>query len=185
LVAARARCYGRALDADMPRKTLEIEGADVPQAPNLARVRAVVTALAEGSPTLEAIADEMDISPRHVGYAARAAQTLDLLDEARRPTPRGRALVATDQESAAERAVLRRAVEESIVLCALAPGLLSATPPTKKALGARIEKLSGLSIATSEHRASDLLAWREQILDEEASRAAPTQNAAPDARGDS
>jgi hypothetical protein len=48
---------------------------------------------------------------------------------------------------------------------ALAPTLLSSKAPTKKTLGARIEKLSGLSKATAEHRASDLLAWREQLLD--------------------
>ncbi len=151
----------------MPRSTPDIESADVPQAPNLPRIRAVIAAIADGATTLERIAEETDISARHVGYAARAAQVLDLLDRDRAPTPRGRALLTTDQESPEERAAFRAAVEESAIVHALAPALLSAKPPTKKALGARIEKLSRLSKATAEHRASDLLAWREQILEEE------------------
>jgi hypothetical protein len=43
--------------------------------------------------------------------------------------------------------------------------LLAAKPPSKKTLGARIERLSGLSRATAEHRASDLLSWRAQLMD--------------------
>jgi len=151
----------------MPRSTPDIASADVPQAPNLARLRAVLTALAEGESDLNVIAEETDISARHVGYAVRAAQALDLLDRDRVPTPRGRALLETEQESLAERAAFRQAIEGSAVLRALAPSLLSAKPPTKKTLGARIEKLSGLSKATAEHRASDLLAWREQVLEED------------------
>jgi hypothetical protein len=158
----------------MPRSTLHIDSADVPQAPNLARIRAVVTAIADGTATLDTIAEEIDISARHVGYAVRAAQALDLLDKDRAPTARGRVLLATDQESAAERDAFRAAVEESTILRALAPGLLTEKPPTKKALGARIEKLSGLSKATAEHRASDLLAWREQILEEDVPAEAPS-----------
>ena len=150
----------------MPRSTPDIDSADVPQAPNLARIRAVVTAIADGATTLDRIAEETDISARHVGYAVRAAQALELLDRARAPTPRGSALLATEQESDAERDAFRLAIQESAILRALAPSLLSPKPPTKKALGARIEKLSGLSTATAEHRASDLLAWREQILEE-------------------
>jgi hypothetical protein len=151
----------------MPRKMPDIGTADVPQAPNLARIRAIVAAVADGAATLDVIAEETDISARHVGYSARAAQVLDLLDGKRALTARGHALLATDQESPEERAAFRAAVEESAILGALAPGLLSGKPPTKKALGARIERLSGLSQSTAEHRASDLLAWREQILEED------------------
>jgi hypothetical protein len=152
----------------MPKSTLDIEGPDVPQAPNLARVRAVVTAISSGAANLEAVAEETDIALRHVTYAVRAAQTLDLLDKDRKPTARGEALLASEQESAEERLAFRQAVEESAILRAVAPTLLSAKPPTKKTLGARIAKLTGLSTATAEHRASDLLSWREQILEEEA-----------------
>jgi hypothetical protein len=137
----------------MPRSTPDIASADVPQAPNLARIRAVITALADGESDLDAVAEQTDISARHVGYAVRAAQALDLLDRDRAPTARGRALLETEQESVAERAAFRQAI--------------SAKPPTKKTLGARIEKLSGLSKATAEHRAGDLLAWREQVLEED------------------
>lgn len=167
----------------MPRTTPDITTSDVPQAPNLARIRCVVTAIADGATTIEQISEETDISSRHVGYSVRAAQTLGLLDEAKAPTPLGRSLLATEQESDEERDVFRRSVTESPIVRALAPKLLSEKPPTKKALGARIEKLSGLSAATALHRASDLLAWREQILKEaeapapaeasEASEAAP------------
>jgi hypothetical protein len=129
-------------------------------------VRAVVNAISSGTATLDAIAEETDIAVRHVGYAVRAAQTLDLLDQEKKPTSRCKALLDSEQESADERLAFRRAVEESAVLRALAPGLLSAKPPTKKTLGARIAKLTGLSTATAEHRASDLLAWREQILED-------------------
>jgi len=151
----------------MPRSTPDIASADVPQAPNLARLRAVLTALADGESNLDLVAEETDISARHVGYAVRAAQALDLLDRDRVLTPRGHALLETEQESVAERLAFRQAIEGSRVLRALAPSLLSAKPPTKKALGARIEKLTGLSKATAEHRAGDLLAWREQVLDDD------------------
>jgi hypothetical protein len=150
----------------MPRSTPDIESADVPQAPNLARIRCVLAAVDDGKAPLERIAEETDISPRHVGYTVRAAQALELLDRNRVPTARGRALLETEQESVEEREAFRKSIEESAILKALAPGLLSPKPPTKKALGARIEKLSGLSKATAEHRAGDLLAWREQILEE-------------------
>jgi hypothetical protein len=149
----------------MARSTPEIESSDVPQAPNLARIRCVVTSVADGATTIEKIAEETDISPRHVGYAIRAAQTLGLLDKDRRPTALGQQLLDTEQESEEERVAFCRSIDESPIMMALAPGLLATKAPTKKTLGARIEKLSGLSKATAEHRASDLLAWREQLLD--------------------
>jgi len=149
----------------MARSTIEIESSDVPQAPNLARIRCVITAVADGAATIETIAEDTDISPRHVGYAIRAAQTLCLLDKDRAPTALGRRLLETEQESEEERRAFCEAIEQSPIMKALAPALLSSKAPTKKTLGARIEKLSGLSKATAEHRASDLLAWREQLLE--------------------
>jgi hypothetical protein len=151
----------------MPRKTPDIGSADVPQAPNLARIRAIVTAFAAGAATIDVIAEETDISVRHVGHAARAAQALDLLDGKRAPTARGHALLATEQESADERAAFRTAVEASAIVRGLAPSLLAEKPPSKKTLAARIERLTGLSPSTAERRAEDLLAWREQILEED------------------
>lgn len=148
----------------MPRTSPEIDTIDIPQAPNLARVRCVVTAVAGGAATIEQVADETDISARHVGYAFRAAQSLGLLDGERALTDLGRSLIETPQESEEERAAFRRSIEESVILRAIAPDLLSADPPSKKTLTERIEELSGLSKATAAHRASDLLAWREQIL---------------------
>ncbi|MFO0759381.1 MAG: hypothetical protein U0359_23005 [Byssovorax sp.] len=74
------------------------------------------------------------------------------------------ALLDTEQESEAEREVPMRSVQESPIMQALAPTLLSAEPPTKRALAEQIERVSGLSRATAAHRASDLLAWREQLL---------------------
>jgi hypothetical protein len=150
----------------MPRRTPDITTSDVPQAPNLARIRCVVTSVADGAATVEQIAEETDISTRHIGYAVRAAQTLGLLDEARAPTDLGRSLLATEQESDEERGAFRAAIEQSAVVRAIAPGLLGPKRPSKKTLAARIEKLSGLAAATALHRASDLLAWREQIVDE-------------------
>lgn len=149
----------------MPRTTPEIESSDVPQAPNLARIRCVIGGIEGGATTIEKISEETDISPRHVGYAIRAAQTLGLLDRDRAPTPLGKQLLETEQESEPERLTFCKAIEESAIMKALAPSLLSTRAPSKKTLGARIEKLSGLSKATAEHRASDLLAWREQLLE--------------------
>jgi hypothetical protein len=149
----------------MPRTTPEIESSDVPQAPNLARIRCVVTAIADGAGTIEKISQDTDISPRHVGYAIRAGQTLGLLDKDRAPTALGRRLLESEQESEPERLTFCKAIEDSTIMKALAPTLLSARATSKKTLGARIEKLSGLSKATAEHRASDLLAWREQLLE--------------------
>lgn len=168
----------------MPRSTIEIESGDVPQAPSLARIRCVITAAGEGAGTIEQIAEETDISARHVGYALRAAQTLGLLDRGRAPTPLGRVLLATEQESPEETAAFRKSIEESAIMRAIAPALLSAKPPTKKTLATRIEKLSGLSKATAEHRAWDLLSWREQILElstapAEATPPAPVEDATP------
>lgn len=140
----------------------------------------MVTAIASGAATIDKIAEETDISARHVGYTLRAAQTLGLLDAAREPTPLGHALLETEQESDEERDVFQRSIETSPIVSAIAPRLLSPKPPTKKALGARIERLSGLSKATAEHRASDLLAWREQLLNEP--EAPPA--AAPDDKDD-
>jgi hypothetical protein len=147
----------------MPRSSLQIESGDIPQAPNLARIRCVVTAVAGGAATIEKIAEETDISARHIGYAIRAAQTLGLLDAQRAPTPLGHTLLETEQESDEELDAFRQSIEESAIMSAIAPRLLSPKPPSKKVLAGRIERLSGLSKATAEHRASDLLAWREQL----------------------
>jgi hypothetical protein len=164
----------------MPRSTIEIESGDVPQAPSLARIRCVITAAVDGASTIEQIAEETDISARHVGYALRAAQTLGLLDRERAATPLGRTLLDTEQESPEETAAFRKSIEESAIMRAIAPTLLGAKAPTKKALATRIEKLSGLSKATAEHRAWDLLSWREQILEIDA-EAAPAAEAPTEA----
>jgi hypothetical protein len=157
----------------MPRSLPEITSSDIPQAPNLARIRCVVTAIAGGAATVEKIAEETDISARHIGYAVRAAQTLGLLSADKAVTPLGRTLLESEQESDEELDAFRRSIEESAILSVIAPRLLSPKPPSKKALAARIERLSGLSKATAEHRASDLLAWREQLSNEPAAAAAP------------
>ena len=150
----------------MPRTSIDITTSDVPQAPNLPRVRCVITAIAYGARANDEIAEQTDISARHVAYSVRAAQSLGFLDEARLPTDLGRALIESEQESPQERELFRSAIRQSPILRVLAPTLLAPRPPSKKALGARIERLSGLSRITAAHRASDLLAWREQLVDE-------------------
>jgi hypothetical protein len=159
----------------MPRRTPAITSIDVPQAPNLARIRCVLASIGDGAATVEQIAEETDISTRHIGYAVRAAQTLGMLDDGRTPTELGRALLATEQESDEERAAFRTAIEDNAILRALAPGLLGPKRPSKKTLAARIERLSGLAAATALHRASDLLAWREQLVEEPAAEPAPEE----------
>ena len=116
----------------MPRRTLEITSIDVPQAPNLARIRCVLASIADGAATVEQIAEETDISTRHIGYAVRAAQTLGMLDAERAPTDLGRTLLATEQESDEERAAFRSAIEGNAVLRAIAPGLLGKQAPVEE-----------------------------------------------------
>src|SRR5262249_49946209 len=99
----------------MPRSIPEITSSDIPQAPNLARTGWGVTAIADGGATAEKIAEETDISARHVGYTIRAAQTLGLLSADKTVTPLGRTLLESEQESDEELAAFRRSIEESAI----------------------------------------------------------------------
>ncbi len=116
----------------MPRPTLELTTGDVPQAPNLARIRCVVTAIAGGAATIEQVAEETDVSSRHVSYSIRAAQILGLLDAAKQPTLLGRGLLETEQESAAERDVFKSSVEGSEIVRALARACSPRSRPPRR-----------------------------------------------------
>lgn len=141
-----------------------LNSREIPQAPNLNRVRRVVAAAVRGHVGMQTIADFTRISARHVEYALRAAQTLGLLQSSGVPTPIADRLVATPEASDQECAVFRQCVEASEVIRTVAPGLLSSAPPTKSAIAARMQRAAGLSKSTAEHRAGDLLSWRTQLL---------------------
>ena len=171
VVPTSAGWYGPSSPDPMPRKTPDIRSADVPQAPSLARIRAVVTAVAAGAATLDVIAEETDISARHVGHDARAAQALALLDGKRAPTVRGQALLATDQGEprgslAAFPAPPSRRARSSGTL---APSLLAEKPPSEED-ARRPDRAAHRPVPPrppSTARVEDLLAWREQILEED------------------
>lgn len=145
-----------------PRPTLT--GTDVPQAPNLTRVRAIVEAAARGATSAAEAATATGLSPRHAGYAMHAARTLGLLAPDSSITPLGESLRASTAGSEDERRVLRRGVEDSPVLAAIAPHLLSAVPPTRRSIVDRILRRTKLARATADHRAGGLLAWRAQLV---------------------
>ncbi len=144
-----------------------IDGADVPQTPDLDKVRRVVEAVAkarDGAPSAEEISASTRIQSRHVAYALRAARTLGLVGPHHKITELGRTLVGSAAGSEGERAVLRKAIEESAVIRAIAPDLLAPVGPSSDELASRIGRLAGLAPSTAAHRAGDLLAWRAQLL---------------------
>ncbi|WP_437841772.1 nSTAND1 domain-containing NTPase [Sorangium sp. So ce1153] len=136
---------------------------DVPQADNLARVRLVLNALAEGERTLQQIAKRTKISHRHVQYYLQSARVLKFATGTT-ITDFGAKLLATPARSFDERHVFKRAIEGSDILLPIAADLFSADPPDHAALTKRIKQWSGLSTSTAARRAKTLLAWRRQIL---------------------
>lgn len=139
---------------------------DIPQADNLARVRVVIDAIADGVSDIRSIADLTAISTRHVAYALRAARVLGWIDDSETTlTPAGTALLATIPEGLEERSELRRAILTSDLLRTLAPDLLHAKPLPREELADRIlDTVEGLSRATALRRAQAILAWRTYLL---------------------
>jgi hypothetical protein len=135
---------------------------EIPQADNLARVRLVAAAVAEGQRGAD-IARRLGVTERNVAYAAQAARALLLL-VGNTLAPLGAELLATAPGSEGERVCFRKAIAASPALAAVAPALLAETPPDASALAARIAEVSGLGAATAERRAQALLSWRQQVV---------------------
>lgn len=145
----------------------KLKKRDVPQADNLRVVRAVLDALALGSATPEDITRTTTFSLRHVHYRLHAARVLDLVLFGRNLaslTARGRELVATPPESAQERDAFVAAVNGSLILQKVCPGLLDRKAPTVSEVTRRIEQKTGLARATAARRAGALLSWRRSLV---------------------
>jgi len=157
-----------------------MNSVDVPQAPNLAKLRELVQAVADGAHARASLERLELLSSRHIGYYLHAARILELVDTSMEPfglTLRGRQLLAAGRGQEAEREVYKLAIEGSSILTQLAPGLLATTAPDQEILARRIAVLTRMAIATARHRAGDLLAWRRDLLT--ASRPLPFLPATP------
>jgi hypothetical protein len=145
---------------------------DLPQASALPKVRALVAAIRDGNDRdLRQAGEAVGLSPRHARYYGLAATlTLGLAStgEHLELTAIGRELLATPPGSLDERAVLRRAIDESTSVTSIAPDLVDDDGPTIEALTHRLIH-AGLSPQTARRRASTLLSWRRYVLDPQAS----------------
>lgn len=146
------------VDAVMTR----LESTAVPQADDLDKVRAVVTAVGDGVIDPVAMAAHTGYSLRHVEYRLRAARSLGMVDGAE-VTAEGRTLLATARGSEEERLVYRTALARCIAFETLAPDLFDRTPPSRDELASRIVASTAMAESTARRRASTLLAWRRRL----------------------
>jgi len=147
-------------------ETARLASADVPQADDLDKVRAVVVAATDAAMTTADIAASTGFSVRHVEYRMRAALLLGLLKmgaEKYALAPRGKMLLATRQCSERERLAWLRIVEQTPVLATLAPDLFDQLAPTREQLAERIVRSCDMSTSTALRRASALLSWRRRL----------------------
>lgn len=149
-----------------------------PQA-TLWAIRAVVDACSRGARTADAIRKRTRLSNRHVAYALGAAKLLGLVRET--PTgsalsPAGQELAGTARESESEADVLSKRIASTSSIEDVAPGLLTANPPTVIDVARRMGELGGLSRNTATHRAQMLLKWRDVLVNRrmEFSRSRPS-----------
>lgn len=142
--------------------------ADIPQAPRLARIRAVVEAVSTGRGSVESIGSHAGMKKRDARYhLVAASRILGLLvdDEGKYRLARlGRRLLATEPASEEERAAWVEAIQGSAPLRAWAGELLGARAPREETLVRRATK-AGLSPNTARQRARAVLRWRKQLLD--------------------
>jgi hypothetical protein len=135
-----------------------------PQAP-LVLVRAVVEAIADGTPLFRG---ENDLMLQHVAQASADARSLQLVEEHDGGdlvlTAAGRALTETPRGSSQEAQVLRASIAASPELAPLGLELLGDEEPSVDALTARLVREAGFSDAMATHRAQVLLGWRRAVL---------------------
>jgi hypothetical protein len=138
----------------------------VPQS-TLDGIRAVVDACASGAHSRVAIRKKTRRAERQVSYALSAARFLGLVLETSngsRLTAEGKELSRTRRGSEAEAAILSSRIRSTATLEDVAPGLLTANPPTVADVAARMSARGGLSANTALHRARMLLKWRAVLL---------------------
>lgn len=138
----------------------------VPQA-TLDGVRAIVDACARGVRSDDAIRTEVGFAKRHLAYALSAARLLGLVVE----TPAGCSLTASGEQlsrtpkgSEAEAEVLSSRISTNRAIQSVAPGLLTANPPSIDDIVRRMRDRGGLSPNTALHRARMLLKWRTVLV---------------------
>lgn len=143
--------------------TLELTTTDVPQEDDLATIRKVIQAIADGLADTQGLADKTGVSRRHVGYSINAAISLLLVDENLQVTEGGKKLLAAAAGTPEEKGAWRAAIEASPALKELAPNLLAQAEPDRKQLSEHIAQVSGLAPATAMRRVQALLSWRRQL----------------------
>lgn len=142
----------------------------VPQADSLPKIRRVVEEVATGASLVD-VGRAVDLDGRHTGYHVAAAIALGLLTRGASGltvTPLAQKLLTATLRSDAEVATLRRAIETSPSIAAVAPDLLGKPQPARETLASRITKVTGLSASTAARRADTLLRWRKHVLEREA-----------------
>lgn len=138
------------------------ESTLVPQK-SLAAVRRVLEARARGLRDTEAEV-AADLSARHATYALAAAAALGAVTPEGELTAGGAAIVAAPPGSEDERLAIRRLLVTSDLFREVVPELLEDVAPNRAVLAARIHRLTGLSPATADRRAHELLGWRRTLL---------------------
>lgn len=139
---------------------------EVPQA-TLERTREVVDAIAAGARCRASISAASGVALRQVSYGIASARVLGLVvgEESFELTALGREVAAAEAGHDAELAALRRAVEASLLLSEVAPGLLATEPPPREEVIRRIREHAGLAENTAAHRAGMLFGWRKRLLE--------------------
>lgn len=112
------------------------------------------------------IAAATGFSMRHVEYRLRAALLLGVLakrDKGFELTLRGKALLATKQDSERERRTWLDIVNASTIVGTIAPDLFADAGPSRDDLAARIAQVADVSASTAARRAATLLSWRRRL----------------------
>lgn len=142
------------------------QGKAVPQA-TLQGIRAVVDACSHGAHASDAIRSKTRFSNRRVAYALDAAKLLGLIVDTSTGlalSPDGKELANTPQGSEREAHVLSRRIASTEAVEDMAPGLLTANPPSLVDVARRMRERAELSPNTAIHRARMLLKWREVLV---------------------
>ena len=138
-----------------------------PQANSFERVVNLLELIALQPLSKAEITQRYDFDPRQADYYANAARYLglaQLTDEAWEPTERGRRIIEQPQRGARNAALIRslaaRRVFREVLELSLARGAVASTAEIVAAM-----KGLGLSLATSQRRASTVARWTQWVLD--------------------
>ena len=157
------------VDNAMHRGT--IATLDVPQHDDLAKLRALVEALNDGTEP-SALGAAAGLTRRHVEYALHAGRILGWVsrsdDQTWSITGAGEALLGHPAGSDGERRFMRDAVMATALVRDIVPGLLDRTAPDEASVAGRLMAAAGLSPSTAARRALTLRLWREQLVAAEA-----------------